>query len=191
MTNVVKSPPVSPSGARTWPLSVAAYHALGDLGLIPEDSELLYGQIFHKMAKSPYHCFLAQVVQEALSPELRNGLLLRAEKPITCADSEPEPDIAIASGSLADYRHQHPQSAELVVEICVTSHEYDRSKLRAYATASVKECWLVLGPEMRVEVYRLPINGQYTQRIEMGINETLTCAALPGFSLPLKSLFAA
>ena len=32
-------------GPRVWPLSVQAYHALGESGLIPEKTELLYGQI--------------------------------------------------------------------------------------------------------------------------------------------------
>ena len=31
---------------------------------------------------------------------------------------------------------------------------YDRSKLRACASADVKECWLVLGPEKLIEVHR-------------------------------------
>ncbi|MBM3884044.1 MAG: hypothetical protein FJ387_30790 [Verrucomicrobia bacterium] len=43
---VVRGPPV-------WPLSVNAYHALGGLGLIPEKTELLYGQVFHKMPNVP------------------------------------------------------------------------------------------------------------------------------------------
>ena len=32
------------SRAQIWPLSVKAYHALGEMGLIPEKTELLYGQ---------------------------------------------------------------------------------------------------------------------------------------------------
>ena len=61
------------------------------------------------------------------------GVLLRSE---SCS----------VGGSINDYRTEHPYTAEVVIEICVSSHEYDRSKLRAYADAGVKECWLVLGP---------------------------------------------
>jgi hypothetical protein len=43
---------------RLWPVSVPAYHALGELGLIPQKTELLYGQVFHKMPKSPQHSSL-------------------------------------------------------------------------------------------------------------------------------------
>ncbi len=38
-------------GAEVWPLSVAAYHALGEAGLIPERTELLYGFVYHKRSK--------------------------------------------------------------------------------------------------------------------------------------------
>ncbi len=35
-------------GAEVWPLSVEAYHALGEARLIPERTELLYGFVYHK-----------------------------------------------------------------------------------------------------------------------------------------------
>ena len=34
-------------GAEVWPLSVEAYHTLGEAGLIPERTELLYGFVYH------------------------------------------------------------------------------------------------------------------------------------------------
>src|SRR5437016_1229810 len=36
-------------GAQVWPLSVAAYHVLGEAGLIPKRTELLYGFVYHKI----------------------------------------------------------------------------------------------------------------------------------------------
>ena len=53
-------------GAHVWPLSLAAYHALGEAGLIPKRTELLYGFVYHKMSKSPFHSFLLQFLQEIL-----------------------------------------------------------------------------------------------------------------------------
>ena len=40
-----------PEKPQVWPLSVDAYHALSQIGLIPEKTELLYGRVFHKMSK--------------------------------------------------------------------------------------------------------------------------------------------
>ena len=55
-------------------------------------------------------------------------------QPVTCSDSEPEPDLAVIRGS-EDQFWKHPKTAELVIEVCVSSHDYERSKLRAYAQA--------------------------------------------------------
>jgi hypothetical protein len=163
MKNAVETPPIPLRGAPLWPLSVAAYRALGEAGLIPKNTELLYGFVYATMSKPPSHTFLLQFLHEALSRVLPTERLLRTEQPITCGDSEPEPDLAVVAGRKEDFRHDHPHTAELVVEVCVTSRDYDRSKLRAYATADVKECWLVLGPEKKIEVYRKPADGQFTE----------------------------
>ena len=178
------------SGPKMWPLTVEAYHALGEMGLIPEKTELLYGQVFHKMPKSPSHSFLLQCLIEAIQPVLPPGMYLRSEQPITCADSEPEPDVAVLRGRKEDYRLEHPHSAELVVEVCVTSHDYDRSKLRAYARAGVKECWLVLGPEKQIEVHRKPAGEEFAEHSLHGPGGQLTSDAVPEISVKLDDLFA-
>ncbi|MEK7674521.1 MAG: hypothetical protein AAB676_01635, partial [Verrucomicrobiota bacterium] len=61
---VIEAPKPVLRGPAVWPLGVKAYHALGDLGLIPEKTELLYGQIFHKMSQSPLHSFLSEFLED-------------------------------------------------------------------------------------------------------------------------------
>jgi len=46
--------------APLWPLSVAAYRALGEAGLIPKNTELLYGFVYKKTSKSPLHSGLVR-----------------------------------------------------------------------------------------------------------------------------------
>jgi hypothetical protein len=46
--SAVESPPVPLRGGQHWPLSVAAYRALGESGLIPENTELLHGFVLHE-----------------------------------------------------------------------------------------------------------------------------------------------
>jgi Uma2 family endonuclease len=190
MMNSVESPAIPLRGAQLWPLSVAGYRALGEMGLVPKNTELLYGFVYTKMSKSPFRSFLLQFLHEALSRVLPAGRLLRTEQPITCGDSEPEPDLAVVAGRKEDFRLDHPHTAELVIEVCITSHDYDRSKLRAYAAAEVKECWLILGPEKQIEVYRQPKNGRYTEHTPHGPGGTLASTALPEFTLPLDAFFA-
>lgn len=177
-------------GAHIWPLSVTAYRALGEAGLIPKNTELLYGIVYKKMSKSPLHSFLVMRLLRLLQSVLPPDCLVRSEQPITCVDSEPEPDISVIRGIESDFRLDHPHTAEFVVEVCVTTHDYDRSKLPAYAIAGVKECWLVLGPEQQVEVFRQPKNGQFAEHLILGPGGRLACAALPEFTLELAALFA-
>lgn len=190
MTATEASKPVLP-GPQVWPLGVKAYHALGDLGLIPEKTELLYGQIFHKMPKSPFHRLLLMRLLELLQRALPTGLHVQPEQPILCGDSEPEPDLSVILGSINDYRAEHPHTAELVIEICLNTHDHDRSKLRAYAVAGVKECWLVLGPEKQIEVYRQPQGEQFAMHAVHGPGGSLSSATVPTFTVDLGILFTA
>ncbi|MBN8247131.1 MAG: Uma2 family endonuclease [Verrucomicrobia bacterium] len=88
-----------------------------------------------------------------------------------------------------DFARSHPTTAELAVEICVTSHDYDRDKLAAYARAGVKEAWLVLGPERQVAIYRRPEAGHYAESIVLPHDGILASTALPGVSVRLLELF--
>jgi Uma2 family endonuclease len=185
----VDSPPKA-RGATFWPLTLEAYHFLAEAGLIPENTELLYGFVYNKMSKSPLHSYLLQAMQEAISRSLPPGKFLRTEQPITCDNSEPEPDLAVIAGTKEQFRTNHPHTAELVVEVCVTSHDYDRLKLRAYATAGVKECWYVLGPEKQIEVFSKPSNGKFVEHRILKSGDTLTTAALPTFALKIDELFS-
>lgn len=177
-------------GAQVWPLSVAAYRALGEAGLIPENTELLYGFVYTKMSKSPFHSFLAMRLARLLQAILPVGYLVRTEQPVTCADSEPEPDVAVVQGEEADFWDDHPTTAELVIEVCVTSHEFDRSKLPAYAAAGVKEVWLVLAPEKQIEVHRRPGGAGYAEQSVVGLGDRVVSAALPALAVDVSALFA-
>src|SRR5438445_13670568 len=123
----VEAVKVVPRAPQVWPLSVKAYHALSELGLIPEKTELLYGQVFNKMPKSPLHSFLHQFLADILRPAIPAASYLRIEQPITCADSAPEPGLAVGRGRTQDYRQEHPRTAARVVALCATSHYHARS----------------------------------------------------------------
>jgi len=168
---------------------VAAYRALGEMGLIPENTELLYGFVYTKMSKSPLHSTLVRRLRRLLIQSLPPGYFVDSEQPITCEDSEPEPDIAVIRGGEDDFWNQHPRTAEFVIEVCVSRGDFDRFKLRAYAAAGVKECWLVFGPDKQIEVYRQPKDGQFTEHALHGPGGTLVSATFPEFTLPLDAFF--
>jgi len=173
-------------GGRMFPLSVEAYHVLGEAGILPENTELLYGVVYTKMPKSPIHEAIIARLMEAFQ---KQGWWVRSGGPITCVDSEPEPDVSVVPGSREEYTRQHPRTAEFVGEVCVTSYEYDRSKLRAYAVANVKEVWLVVWPEKRVEIYRNPVNGAFAEKTVVGPGGSVRSEAFPEVTVELEPLF--
>lgn len=70
-------------------------------------------------------------------------------------------------------------------------HDFDRSKLCAYANAGVKECWLVLGPEKTIEVHRQPERGRFAASAVQGPGGTVSSTTVPGVTVDLERLFAA
>ena len=172
-------------------MTVEAYHALGEAGLIPEDTELLHGIVYRKMSKSPQHSRLLMRLLRTLSAWVPSGFSVRPEQPLTLGDSEPEPDLAVVAGTEEDCPDAHPATAELVVEICISSHGYDLDKLHAYAAAGVREVWLVLPAERAVDVYREPQNGAYSVTTRVTAPEALTSVAVPMVKVSLAELFRA
>lgn len=186
----VETPQAPVKGAKLWPLTVPAYRALGEAGLIPKNTELLYGQVYQKMSKSPLHSGLVRRLLKLLQYISIPGRFISSEQPITCGDSEPEPDICIVRGNEDEFLLEHPKTADLVIEVCVSSHDYDRSKLRAYASAKVKEVWLVLAPEKQIEVYTQPEDGEFTAHKTHGPGGKLASQTVPEFTLDLDGFFS-
>jgi Uma2 family endonuclease len=170
---------------RVTRLSVEDYHRLGELPV-----ELLRGTIIDKMPKSPLHQFFADRVRDILSGQISPEFVVRQGGPLTTTDSEPEPDVSVVAGPRELYRAAHPGTAELVVEVAVSSVEIDRVKALIYAEAGVKEYWIVCPEEKQVEVYRQPGPQGYADRLILAPPTTLESTALLGVRLDLAALFA-
>ncbi|MDP1591652.1 MAG: Uma2 family endonuclease [Prosthecobacter sp.] len=173
-----------------FPVSVEFYHEAGRLGLIGEDVELLEGVLFKKMAKSPLHQFLARKLQRLLESLLPPGFFVDRECPITCSRSEPEPDVAVFAGTIEDYEHAHPTSAELVIEIAISTQQRDRSKAAIYAEAGVKEYWLVEPDSRSVVLYQVPGAAGYGSQTTFSADQEVRSSIFPAFVLQLGTLLA-
>ncbi len=90
----------------------------------------------------------------------------------------------------ANFFAAHPTTAELVVEVAVSTPLLDRENASLYAEAGVKEYWIVLGHERCVEVYRRPENGRYQERYILGADVPLECASVQGVRFGVSELFA-
>ena len=161
----------------------------GRQGLLSEKVELLEGVIVAKMPKSPLHIFLVLAIFELLQKAANAGSHVRSEQPIACRHSEPEPDVSVVRGKKEDYLASIPRTAELVVEIAVSSTEIDRRKAAIYAEAGVREYWIVLPETRQIEVHTKLTQSRYAVQRIFTDGQTAFSEVLPAFRVELSGLF--
>ena len=175
---------------RVSPLSVEEYHRLDEFNENGHRTELIRGILIEKMSKSPLHSSLAKRLYDLISAALPEKFVVRREDPLTLSDSEPEPDVSVVNGKESDFFASHPRTAELVIEVAVTSPALDRENASLYAEAGVKEYWIVLGLERRIEVYTRPENGRYQDMKVFAVEQTVQCNSVPSVQIRIADLFA-
>jgi Uma2 family endonuclease len=186
MSTILELPEVR---QRVSPLTVEEYHRLGEFNEHGRRTELIRGIIIEKMSKSPLHRTVASLLYKVILARLPAGYSVWKEEPLSLADSEPEPDISVTRGSESDFTSAHPTTAELVVEVAVSSPALDRENASLYAEAGVKEYWIVLGTERRVEVYRRLEQGSFQEIVVFEFKDTLECSSVPALRLAVSELF--
>ena len=168
------------------PLSVAQYHQLCAIDPVLEKTELIEGIIFRKMTKSPLHEYIAQALYRFFITALSEEFLVRKEGPLTLKTSEPEPDIAVVKGKPRDFIKEHPDHAELVIEVAVSSLDYDRTKAGPYAAANIPEYWIILPESKTIERYTDPTVEGYQIVQALTVEDIIETLCGP---LPLSELF--
>lgn len=172
---------------QVFPVPVEFYHQAGALGMLGEDVELLDGIIVKKMPKSPLHEGLVRRLLRLLRSVVPDGCHVAKESPITCARSEPEPDLAVILGDEDDLR-AHPTTALLVIEVAVTTEEKDRRKAAIYAEAGVQEYWLIEPESRRLTVFSRPEGEAHAEAREFAPEATAASRVVPGFACSLTGL---
>jgi Uma2 family endonuclease len=171
-------------------ISVDDFHRIAELGIYDKRAELIRGVVLQKPPMSPLHFTASKRLHELLLALQLPGVTVRHKGPLTLRDSEPLPDLAIVAGSDADFGHRHPTTAELIIEVAVSRVAKDRALAEVYAEAGVKEYWIVLPEERRVEVHRRCEGGVYREQQIFAGEEEIACAALPAVRISLSALFA-
>jgi Uma2 family endonuclease len=151
------------------------YHKMIANGIIEEGApfELLDGQVIRKLRNAAGDDAMTIGDQHTLAV-LRLGKIDRELEPLGChmrtqqpvllpPDDEPEPDGAIARGTIDDYHGRKPTSADLlcVIEMSDASLKRDRGyKLELYANHRIPMYVIVNLVDRAVEVHRNPLPGQ-------------------------------
>jgi Uma2 family endonuclease len=175
--------------ARAHAISVDAYHRMIEHGALAENLELIRGVLVERMPKSSLHSRLVLWLLRWLMQQVPAGFTVRPEQPLTLGDSEPEPDLAVVVGGLDDYVAQQPSTAELVIEVAISSEALDRLKLQLYAEAGVRECWLVVAEDRAIERHT-ESNGVTYRKVErVAWPASLESTVFPGLFLATTGLF--
>lgn len=139
------SPPYPMQTRVKW--TVEDYHRMIEAGLLRDRNvELLQGEIHHMPPEGPPHTFYGGSLADRFRNQLGNRALVREARPITLADSEPEPDLAIVKGTWDDYHYRHPSVDEvlLAIEVSESSLAKDLNEKRiTYATSGIPDYWVL------------------------------------------------
>ena len=166
------------------------YHQLIEAGGFREGSrvELIGGLLAEMSPRTREHELAVERLADWLADRDRGRYRLRTAAPLSLADGdEPEPDIAvIAAGTPQPY---HPASAELVIEVAVSSQRRDMLvKAPKYAAAGVGVYLVCDLQTRRVIEHTDPCDGAYRAVREVAALDS----RLPGVPvLAAGELFAA
>ena len=187
----------SPIRTKRW--TRLEYERLVDLGAFgPEDRiELVGGDLLVREPQGSPHMVAIGLVDDALRAAFGAGWHIRIQGPIALDDeSEPEPDVAIVSGSRRHYAASHPTQPVLLVEVADSSLASDREwKGSLYARARVPEYWIVNLVDRGLEVHRDPrpaveaaFGWRYTQIRRLSSSETVTPLGAPEARIAVADL---
>ncbi len=150
-------------------ISADDFQKMGAIGIFDDKPrvELIDGLIIARSPLTPYHTSHVDQVAEFFTVKLYKKAKTRIQGAVRLDNySEPEPDIAILNYKKDNYYHAHPAPEDiyLLIEVSVETLSKDRTiKLKKYAQANIPEYWIVIPKEKKIEVYRQPENGIYTQ----------------------------
>lgn len=173
--------------------SVEEYHRMIEAGILQGRSvELLAGEIVEMSPETPIHYTTAKRGAKYLEELLSDKADVRFNGPITLADSEPEPDIAVVRLPESAYndRHPNPQDIFWIVEVAKSSLKKDLEvKAAIYAMAAIQEYWVLDLSAKQMIVFRNPRANQYIE--EYTITEgTIASLAFPDILVSVNRLLS-
>lgn len=168
--------------ARIHRLTVAAYHRMGEVGILAPDlrTELIEGEIVEMPPIGHTHGGTVNYLSNRLKESIGSAVIVAVQNPVQLSElSEPQPDIALLRPRTDYYREAHPRPDDvlLVIEVAEKTLRYDRDvKLPLYAKAGIPEAWLV---DLKAETLTVCNDPSSTQYQEIVIIDDLTQVDVP------------
>ncbi len=165
--------------------TVEAFNIACDAGAFGPQKrlELIQGRIVEIMGQGSRHSTLASVIADMLREAAGKRFAVREEKPVQiAADSQPIPDVLVLKGRQADYNDHQPRPEEvvLIVEVSVTTVEYDLGKkAEQYAQAGISEYWVIVETDNVIIRHRQPSPEGYQEITRLEGTDALSLLAIP------------
>jgi len=104
------------------------------------------------------HATAVRLAVEILKEIFAEGFVVDSQLPMSFGKAdEPEPDVAVVTGTIRDFSGSHPKTAELLIEVSSTTLYYDRTKKASlYAENKIADYWIVNLKSRCLEIYRQP-----------------------------------
>ena len=173
--------------------SVDDYHKMIEAGILDDRKvELLTGEIIPMAPEGPPRTYYGGSLADQFRDKLKGRALVRAGRPITLADSEPEPDVALVKGDWNAYRFRHPYAEDvlLAIEISESSLSKDLKLKRAvYAAAGIKDYWIHNLKDSELIIFRESRDGDYQSEVRLQ-QGTISPLVFPDISFSVNQLLS-
>jgi Uma2 family endonuclease len=156
--------------------------------------ELIRGEIREMMAPNPPHSLVVTNLDAWSHKNVpEKEVIIRCQNPVGIPelDSSPEPDIVWVRRR--DYFKRHPRGSDvlLLIEVADATYRYDTGeKLSLYAECGIKDYWVVNIREYRIQVFRKPRRGVYTEQLKIDYESVVSPLAYPKIVLAVERAFA-
>lgn len=144
---------------RPYQWTLGEYHRLHSLRFFEHKKvEFIEGQVIDLNAMSSAHAAYVMHVSRVLGNAFGNDWCVWTQCPLDIhIGNEPLPDIAVIQGDPLDYEKALPRTADLIVEVAVSSITYDRNrKAGLYARSYIWDYWILNVKKRQLEIHRQP-----------------------------------
>jgi len=182
-------------GASRRRFTIDEYHRMGEAEILADDPriELIAGTIVVREPTGARHAGTVDRLADLFISRIERRAVVRIQNPLAFPDemSELQPDITLLRPRADFYGSAHPGAADvlLLIEVADATLRLDRRvKIPLYARAGICEVWLLDLTTERVEVFRAPSPGRYSDVTRPGRGASLAPLAFPELSLVVDDL---
>lgn len=188
-----------PQRPRRRPFTVDEFWWMFESGLFRDQRvELINGEVFEMPSQSEPHSVSIYKSQKALEKVFGDGYFVRNQSTLRFVPKScPDPDIAVVEGDPDDWaKRSNPTTALLVIEVAVTSLDFDLGdKADVYAAAEIADYWVLDVPGRTLTVLRRPEQSaesqtgwRYAERVAYSVGQSVTPILKPDAEVAVASL---